>query len=177
VYLAGFGPSMIAVAGEVADGWIIHPLNSPSYVQAVGLSALDKGFARGGRKRSNFAICCQTIVMIGNTDEEIARAREKAKGQIAFYGSTPAYRVMLEHHGWGDLHPELNRMSKQGQWSDMMRLISDDMLDIIGVSGAPAAAGPALRARNAFAERTSVVLYNETDSDAVADIVRGFKEG
>lgn len=68
-------------------------------------------------------------------------------------------------------------MSKQGQWSDMMRLISDDMLDIIGVSGAPAAAGRALRARNAFAERTSVVLYNETDSDAVADIVRGFKEG
>lgn len=89
MYLAGFGPSKIAVAGEVADGWIIHPLNSPSYVQAVGLSALDKGFARGGRKRSNFAICCQTIVMIGNTDEEIARAREKAKGQIAFYGSTP----------------------------------------------------------------------------------------
>lgn len=177
VSLAGFGPAMIAVAGEVADGWIIHPLNSPSYVRAVGLPALQKGFARGGRERTTFEICCQTIVMIGSTDEEIARAREKAKGQIAFYGSTPAYRVMLEHHGWGDLQPELNRMSKQGQWFDMMRLINDDMLDVIGVSGTPGAAGRALRRRNDFAERTSLVLYNETEPDAVVDVVRGFKEG
>lgn len=113
----------------------------------------------------------------GGTDEEIARAREKAKGQIAFYGSTPAYRVMLDHHGWGGLQPELNRLSKQGQWFDMMQLVTDEMLDTIGVSGTPANVGRTLRARNAFAERTSLVLYNETEPDAVVDIVRGFKEG
>jgi len=177
VVLAGFGPAMVAVAGEVADGWITHPLNSPSYVRAVALPALERGFARANRARARFEICCQTIVMIGQTDQEVARAREKAKGQIAFYGSTPAYRVMLDHHGWGELQPELNRMSKQGQWFDMMRLITDDMLDVIGVSGTPAAAGRALRQRNSFAQRTSLVLYNETDSDAVVDVVRGFKEG
>jgi probable F420-dependent oxidoreductase len=176
VFLAGFGPAMVAVAGEVADGWIIHPLNSPSYVQAVGLPALARGLARGGRDRTGFEICCQTIAMVGSTDEEITRAREQAKGQIAFYGSTPAYRVLLDHHGWGDLQPELHRMSKQGQWFDMIRLITDDMLDTIGVSGTPASVGRALRRRNGFATRTSLVLYNETEPDAVTDIVRGFKE-
>jgi alkanesulfonate monooxygenase SsuD/methylene tetrahydromethanopterin reductase-like flavin-dependent oxidoreductase (luciferase family) len=167
---------MVSVAGEVADGWIVHPLHSPSYVRAVGLPALANGRARGGRDAEPFEICCQTITMIGATDEAIARARENAKAQIAFYGSTPAYRVMLEHHGWGDLQPQLQHMVRHGQWPEMTRLVTDEMLDVIGVSGTPTAVGRALRQRNAFAHRTSLVLYNEADPDAVADIVRGFKE-
>ena len=177
VSLAGFGPAMIAVAGEVADGWLVHPLNSPDYVRAVGLPALERGLARAGRKRADVEIACQTIVMMGATDEEIARGREKAKAQIAFYGSTPAYRVMLDHHGWGDLQPQWNRMSKEGRWGEMMALVSDEMLDAVGVSGTPATVGPRLRERNAFAQRTSIVLYNETEPDAVIDLVRGFKRG
>ncbi len=177
IFLAGFGPAMIGVAGEVADGWIVHPLNSPGYVAALGLPALERGLVAAGRTRDQVEIACQTITMIGSTDEEIAAARGKAKGQIAFYGSTPAYRVLLEHHGWGDLQPELNRMSKQGQWFEMMRLVTDDMLDTIGVSGRPAEAGRALRRRNAWASRTSLVLYNETEPDAVVDLVRAFKAG
>jgi len=175
VFLAGFGPAMTAVAGEVADGWLVHPLNSPSYVRAVGLPALERGLARAVRTRAEVEIACQTIVMMGSTDEEVARARGKAKGQIAFYGSTPAYRVMLDHHGWGDLQPALNRMSKEGRWAEMMALVSDEMLDVVGVSGEPAAVGRRLRERNAFADRTSLVLYNETEADAVIDLVRGFK--
>jgi probable F420-dependent oxidoreductase len=176
IALAGFGPAMIAVAGEVADGWIVHPLNSPAYVAAVGLPALDRGLARAGRARSDVEIACQTIVMIGATDAELALARMKAKGQIAFYGSTPAYRVMLDHHGWGDLQPELNRMSKLGQWSEMIALVTDDMLDTIGVAGRPAEVGRRLRQRNAWADRTSIVLYNETAPEAVVDLIRAFKE-
>jgi probable F420-dependent oxidoreductase len=175
VFLAGFGPAMIAVAGEVADGWIVHPLNSPSYVQAVAMPALARGLARSGRTRAQVEIACQTIVMMGSTDEEVARARAKARAQIAFYGSTPAYRVMLDHHGWGELQPTLNRMSKEGRWGDMLALVTDEMLDVVGVSGAPAAVGRRLRERNAFAERTSIVLYNETAPDAVVDLVRAFK--
>ncbi len=177
IALAGFGPAMIAVAGEVADGWIVHPLNSTAYVEAQGLPALARGLARSGRTRRAVEIACQTIVMIGSTDAEVAAARAKARGQIAFYGSTPAYRVMLEHHGWGHLQPELNRMSKLGQWMEMMALVSDEMLDVIGVSGRPVEAGRRLRARNAWADRTSLVLYNETEPDAVADLVRAFQEG
>jgi probable F420-dependent oxidoreductase len=180
IFLAGFGAGMITIAGEVADGWIVHPLNSPSYVQQVAIPALEKGLGSAGRKGAGaaaFEISCQTIVMIGSTDEEVAQARAKAKAQIAFYSSTPAYRVMLDHHGWGDLQPELNRMSKLGQWFEMTQLISDDMLDVIGVSGRPLAAGRALRQRNAFAQRTSLILYNETEPEAVADVVAGFKAG
>jgi probable F420-dependent oxidoreductase len=177
IALAGFGPAMIAVAGEVADGWIVHPLHSPGYVRAEGLPALERGLARAGRTRRDVEIASQTITMIGDTDEEIATARTKAKGQIAFYGSTPAYRVMLAHHGWEALQPELNAMSKQGRWLEMMALVTDDMLDTIGVSGRPAEVGRRLRARNAWADRTHLVLYNETAPEAVVDLVRAFKEG
>jgi probable F420-dependent oxidoreductase len=176
ITLAGFGSAMIAVAGEVADGWIVHPLNSPAYVREVALPALERGLAKAGRTRADVEIACQTITMIGTTDREIAAARAKARAQIAFYGSTPEYKVMLEHHGWGALQPELNRLSKVGAWTDMIALVTDEMLDVIGVSGTPAAAGRALRARNAWADRTSLVVYNETEPDAVADLVRAFKE-
>jgi probable F420-dependent oxidoreductase len=176
ITLAGFGPAMIAVAGEVADGWIVHPLNSPAYVREVALPALERGLAKAGRTRADVEIACQTMTMIGTTDREIAAARNKARAQIAFYGSTPAYKVMLDHHGWGALQPELHQLSKLGAWTDMIGLVTDEMLDVIGVSGTPAAAGHALRARNAWADRTSLVVYNESEPDAVADLVRAFKE-
>ena len=83
---------------------------------------------------------------------------------------------MLEHHGWGHLQPELNRMSKQGQWLEMIALVTDDMLDTVGVAGRPAEVGRRLRERNTWADRTSLVLYNETEPDAVTDLVRAFKE-
>lgn len=173
VFLAGFGPRMVRVAGEVGDGWIVHPLHSPEFVRAVALPALEEGLARGGRTRAQVQIACQTIVMIGRTDEEVARARDQARAQIAFYGSTPAYRVMLDHHGWGDLQPELNRMTKEGRWGEMVALVHDDLLDVVGVSGTPAQVGARLRTRNDFADRTALVVYNETDPDAVVDVVRG----
>jgi hypothetical protein len=116
--------------------------------------------------------------MMGADDEQIAKARSKAKGQISFYGSTPAYRVVLDHMGVGDLHPELNRLSKQGKWLEMMALVTDDMLDAIGVSGTPAELGAKLVARNgSFADRTMVTLYDETgDPDALADLVGAVRD-
>ena len=110
--------------------------------------------------------------MVGSSDEEIERRAARRAAQIAFYGSTPAYKVLLDHHGWGDLQPELNRMSKQGRWPEMMELVSDEMLDVVGVSGTPTQVARRLRERNRFADRTSLVLYNETEPEAVVDIVR-----
>jgi probable F420-dependent oxidoreductase len=178
IFVAGVGPKMIEVAGEVGDGMYIHPLNTPSFLADVVLPSLHKGFATAGRKRADFQISCQTIVMMGGNDEQIQTARNKAKGQISFYGSTPAYQVVLEHMGVGELHPELNRLSKQGKWFEMMGLVNDDMLDDIGVSGTPAQLGAQLIARNGgIADRTMLTLYNETgDPDAVADLVRSIRE-
>ena len=84
---------------------------------------------------------------------------------------------MLEHHGWGGLQPERNRLAKQGAWAEMTGCVTDEMVDAIGVAGRPAEAGRRLRERNAFADRTSLVLYNETEPDAVVDLVRAFKGG
>jgi len=176
VFLAGFGPAMVRVAGEVADGWILHPLHSPEFVADVTLPALHEGAARAGRDPDAIAISAQTIVMIGANDEQIARARANARAQIAFYSSTPAYRVFLDHHGWGDIQPQLNQLSKQGKWLEMIGFVSDEMLDAIGVSGTPAQAAERLRERNAFASRTSLVLYDESgDPDAIAEVVRGLR--
>lgn len=178
VFVAGVGPKMIEVAGEVGDGMFVHPLNTPAYVRDVVLPSLEKGLDAAGRRRADFQVSCQTIVMMGANDEQVARARGKAKGQISFYGSTPAYKVVLDHMGVGDLQPELNRLSKQGKWLEMMALVTDEMLDAIGVSGTPAEAGAKLAARNGgFADRTMLTLYDETgDPDALADLVRAVRE-
>ncbi len=173
IFVAGVGPAMVEVAGEVADGFLVHPLHTPEFLRAQTLPALERGLAKAGRARSDFAISAQTICVIGSSDEQIARGRQKAKGQISFYASTPAYKGVLEHHGYESLQPELNALSKQGKWLEMIGRIDDRLLDLIAVSGRPAEVGLALRERNAsFADRTTPTLYNETEPDAVSDLLR-----
>lgn len=173
IYLAGVGPKMVETVGEVADGFLVHPLHSPSFLAEVALPALERGLAASGRSRKDVAISCQTIVAMGGTPAQIETARQKARGQISFYGSTPAYRGVLEHHGYGALHPELNRLSKTGGWLEMMKRIDDTLFDHIAVSGTPAEVGAKLRARNAgFAARTTLMLYDETgDPEAVREVI------
>jgi probable F420-dependent oxidoreductase len=175
IYLAGVGPKMVEVVGEVGDGFLVHPLHSPSFLDAMTLPTLDRGLAKNGRTRKDIAISCQTIVAMGGTPAQIESARQKARGQISFYGSTPAYRGVLEHHGYGALHPELNRLSKTGAWGEMMKRIDDTLFDHIAVSGTPAEVGAKLRARNAgFAARTTLMLYDETgDAEAVREVIAG----
>jgi probable F420-dependent oxidoreductase len=174
IFLAGVGPRMVEVVGEVADGFLVHPLHSPSFLSAVTLPALERGLAKSGRARKDIAVSCQTIVAMGATPAQIEAARQKARGQISFYGSTPAYRGVLEHEGQAALHPELNRLSKVGAWGEMAKRIDDALLDAIAVSGTPAEVGRKLRERNAgFASRTTLMLYDETgDPEAVRDVIR-----
>lgn len=173
IYLAAFGPGMVTVAGEVADGWIVHPLHTRSYVLEQALPALRKGLAKAGRGEDSCKISAQVITMVGENDEQIAKARDNARAQLAFYSSTPAYKVVLDHNGWGDIQPKLNRLTKEGKWLDMLAYITDDMLDGIGVSGTPAQVAAELVNRYDFADRLTLVLYNEASPDAVTDIVTG----
>ena len=177
IFLAGFGPRMVEMVGESADGFFVHPFHSRSFLEAETLPALRRGLERGGRARKDFTISCQTIVALGGNDAEIQAARQKARGQISFYGSTPAYKGVLEHHGHPELQPELNRLSKQGRWSDMLGRIDDALFDQIAVSGTPARVAAALRERNRFADRTTLMLYNESAPEAVVDLVRELAAG
>jgi probable F420-dependent oxidoreductase len=174
IFLAGVGPRTTEVAGEVGDGFFVHPFHSPEFLRAATLPALERGLARAGRARRDYTVSCQTIVAMGADAKQVESARRKARGQISFYGSTPSYRGLLEQHGRPELQPELNRLSKQGRWAEMAGLVDDALFDAIAVSGTPAEVGRRLRERNAaFADRTTLMLYDETgDPEAVVDLLR-----
>ena len=133
VFLAAVGPLMTEVAGEVADGVIIHAFTTEKYLRTVTLPAIEKGLARAGRSRDDFEVSYPGFIVTGNTEEEFNASRQAVCKQIAFYGSTPAYAPVLGAHGWGDLQPELNGLSKQGRWDEMGTLITDDILEAFAV--------------------------------------------
>jgi probable F420-dependent oxidoreductase len=137
VFLAAVGPHMTEVAGEVADGLIAHAFTTERYVREVTLPAIERGLARSGRSRSDFQITCPIFVVTGSDEASFAANRAAICKQIAFYGSTPAYRPVLESVGHGPLQAELNRLSKAGQWEEMGRRIDDELLDAFAVVGEP----------------------------------------
>ena len=137
VFLAAVGPLMTEVAGEVADGVIIHAFTTEKYLRETTLPALQRGFAKAGRKREDFEISYPAFMVTGQTEEQLAQAKVQTRRQIAFYGSTPAYRPVLDSIGAGALQPELNSMSKQGRWAEMGNLIDDDTLNAFAVIGEP----------------------------------------
>jgi probable F420-dependent oxidoreductase len=133
IFLAGVGELMTQVAGEVADGFLCHGFTTRQYLDEVTLPNLAKGRAKAGKTMEAFQLAGPMFVVTGRNDAEMAEAAKGVKGQIAFYGSTPAYRPVLELHGWGDLQDELNRLSKEGRWAEMGDLIDDDMLTTFAV--------------------------------------------
>jgi hypothetical protein len=115
---------------------------------------------------------CATLVVTAERDDELARLKDVARRQLAFYGSTPAYATTLECHGWGGLHPELNRLSKEGRWDDMAALIDDTVLETIAVVGPPATIAGALRARlDGIADAVSLTNNRAPDPDHWAGVV------
>jgi len=137
VLLAAVGPKMTEVAGEVADGMIVHGFTTPKYVHEVTLPAIERGLAAAGRSRKDFQLACPVFVVTGRDAKEWEQSRTGVCRQIAFYGSTPAYRGVLERHGWGELQGELNAMSKRGEWEAMGTRITDDILEQFAVVAQP----------------------------------------
>lgn len=147
VLLGALGPVMTRTAAEVADGLLVMPFHSHRHFRERTLPAVDKGLARVGRTRADLAILPQAIVAMGRTDEELAVASTGVRGLLAFYGSTPAYLPVLEVEGWADVQPELNRLSKQGEWAAMVGLVTDEMLETLAVRGTPEECAAEIRRR------------------------------
>jgi probable F420-dependent oxidoreductase len=129
ILLAAVGELMAEVAGEVADGILIHGFTTERYLREVSIPALERGAAAGGKTRADLEVSYPGFVVTGATEADVATAAAAVKNQIAFYGSTPAYRPVLELHGWGDVQSELNTLSKRGEWAKMGELIDDDILN------------------------------------------------
>ncbi|MGH3957463.1 LLM class F420-dependent oxidoreductase [Mycobacterium sp.] len=137
VFVAAVGGAMTELCGEVADGMLAHPFTSKRYLDEMTMPALRRGMKRSGRDRSEFQLSCSLLVVAGANEAEFQTAADSVRKQLAFYGSTPAYRTVLELHGWEDLQPELRRLSLQGEWDTMGSLIDDEMLDAFAVVAAP----------------------------------------
>ncbi|MCZ6870793.1 MAG: TIGR03617 family F420-dependent LLM class oxidoreductase [Gammaproteobacteria bacterium] len=157
VILAAVGPKMTEVAGEVADGMIIHPFSNERYIREVTLPAIEAGLKKAGKSRADFEIHYSNFVVSGRNEEEMETSRKAACERIAFYGSTPAYKVVFDAIGAGELQGELNTMSKQGRWQEMGTLISNEVLNEFAVVGEPGDIVPEMKRRYGdFVDRTSV---------------------
>jgi probable F420-dependent oxidoreductase len=138
IVLAGVGPRMTRVAGEVADGFFVHGFTTERYLRETTLPALLEGRRAGGKDDlDGFAVSGLPFIVTGRDDQELDLNARPVRKQIAFYGSTPAYWPVLESHGWTELGPELNAMSKRGEWDEMGRRIDDDVLNAFAVVARP----------------------------------------
>jgi probable F420-dependent oxidoreductase len=147
IFLAGVGELMTEVAGEAADGFLCHGFTTEKYLREITLPALQRGREKAGKTMDGFEIVGPSFVVTGTTEEEMKAAADGTRQQIAFYGSTPAYRPVLELHGWEALQDELNALSKQGKWVEMGTLIDDEILNTFAVVGEPESIAPELHAR------------------------------
>ena len=173
IFLAGVGPLMTEVCGEVADGFFVHPFSTARSYAELTLPALDRGLEAAGRDPASLQVSLQIMICTGKNDEEIEASRASTRTQIAFYGSTPAYRPVLDCHGWGDLQPELNAMTKQGKWGEMNALISDELIDAIAVTGPIGEVAKKVRERcQGRTDRVSLVAHWNQDPDIWDDVIR-----
>jgi alkanesulfonate monooxygenase SsuD/methylene tetrahydromethanopterin reductase-like flavin-dependent oxidoreductase (luciferase family) len=142
------------------------------------LPAIERGLARSGRTRADLDLIFATMVVTADTEEDLERSKSAARKHLAFYGSTPAYRPTLDCHGWGDLHVELNRMSKQNRWDEMADLVDDEVLETIAVVGPRDEIAGKLNARlDGIANGVSLTHNRAPDPEQWADIVADLKGG
>ncbi|NMH99428.1 LLM class F420-dependent oxidoreductase [Pseudonocardia acidicola] len=150
VHLAAVGDKMTEVAGAVCDGLQAHPFTTERYLRTRTLPTLQRGLDSSNRTRADVSVSLSGFVVSGHTEEEMAAAARGMREQIAFYGSTPSYRPVLELHGWAELGTELNRLSRSGdddRWQKMGDLIDDEVLHTFAVVAEPDRIGPAVLER------------------------------
>jgi probable F420-dependent oxidoreductase len=176
ILVGALGPKMNEMAAEVADGILVMPFNSGRHMAERTVPAIERGLATAGRTKDDLEITVEVIVGVGRNDEELERARG-VRNLIAFYGSTPSYRPVLDVEGWGDLQPELNALSKKGDWATMGELITDDMISTIAVHGTPDQVAEEIVARyGAHATRVCAYFpFYEAGDDLVADFTAALR--
>jgi probable F420-dependent oxidoreductase len=178
VFIAAVGEMMAEVTGEVADGILVHGFTTERYLREITMPSVERGLAKAGKDRSRFEVSYPAFVVTGTNEEEMAAAATAVRQQIAFYGSTPAYRPVLELHGWGDLQSELNVLSKQGEWVKMGTMIDDEILNTFAVVAEPSQVAPMLLARfGDVVDRTSFYTPYRRDLEQLQPMVRALKAG
>ncbi len=177
VYLGALGPRMTEMAAEVADGLLVMPFNSKRHFEERTLPAVARGLAKAGRGPEDLAIEPEVIVSCGRDEQELSAADAATRTLLGFYGSTPAYRPVLDAEGWADLQPELNRLSKEGRWDVMAELIDDDILETIAVRGTPGEVAAEIADRfGVHAGRVGFYTPYAPADDVLAEIVEALRD-
>lgn len=172
VLLAAVGERMTGVAGRVADGMLCHSFTTEAYLRERTIPALRA--ARGSL--DGFALSLPVFIVIGSDDKSRLAAEKGVREQIAFYGSTPAYRPVLDLHGWGELHEKLNLLSRRQDWAAMGSLITDDVLDAFAVAGDPPEVAAALQQRfGDIITRISLYTPYRADPGAVTAVTAALR--
>jgi probable F420-dependent oxidoreductase len=176
VFLAAVGEKMSEVAGEVADGILIHGFTTERYLREATMPAIERGLAASGRRRADFQLSYPAFIATGTDEQQMTDALAGVRRQIAFYGSTPAYRPVLELHGWGELQTELNSLSKRGEWVKMGELIDDEVLAAFAVVGEPEEVASQVLSRfGDVIDRVSFYMPYAGDQQRFSAILAGFK--
>lgn len=172
IWLGGVGPRMTEVAGEVADGFMVHPFCTERSLAEVTLPALARGRARPSALPGRLQVSLPVMVATAPDGAAMSSAIEAVKTQIAFYASTPAYKVVLDVHGWGDLQPPLRTLTKAGDWAGMAALVHDDLLDAVAIVGPPDEVAHRITRRyGAHLDRVALNTPYPLDPDAAQQIV------
>ena len=174
IYIAGVNRQICRLAGELCDGFHVHPLHTLKYIRESVRPWIAEGAMKAGRRASDVKLVSACFVVTGDDDAEIAASAAFMKQQIAFYASTRTYAPVLAQHGWEDLSPRLHELSRQGRWGDMGGLITDEMLSEFAVVAARDKVGGFLKRKyEGVLDRISLYLpYTPgRDDDWWADVV------
>lgn len=161
ILMGAVGPRMTALAVEVADGLLVHPFNTTSSLRE-SLADVPPGFPVVG----------QAVIAVAHGEEELAASRAAARSLVAFYASTPAYRRVLDVHGWGDLQQDLRELTRAGRWDELTAAVPDEVLDTVAITGTPADVAAGLRTRFARCERVALSTPYPVAVDVLTELVQ-----
>jgi probable F420-dependent oxidoreductase len=159
--VGALGPRMTAMAVEVADGLLVHPFCSERSLAELTFPQVPAGFPVVG----------QAIVGVATTEQDLAVARSACRTLVAFYASTPAYRPVLDAHGWGDLQPRLRDLTRAGRWAELPGVVTDEVLETVALIGSPLDVAAGLARRFARCERVALSTPYDVHLGALAELV------
>ncbi len=172
VWLGALGPRMVRAAASVADGLCVMPFTTAKFLDEMTLPQFAAGLDAAERTRDEVDLVCEVIVGVGRNDAEMDEARAGVRMLVAFYGSTPAYRRVLDLHGWGDRQDELNALTRSGRWDEMGRHVDDEMVETFAVVGSPAEVARGIVERfGGVADRVAFYFPYAVTNDVIAELV------
>jgi probable F420-dependent oxidoreductase len=178
ILLGAVGPHLTRAAAEVGDGLLVHPFATRESLEQLTLPGIAEGLALAGRDRSELELAVVTMIATGDSGAELDEAIATVRGQLAFYGSTPAYARILECNGWEGLHPRLNALSKEGRWDDMADLVPDEMVESIAIVGRRHEIAGRIREKvGGIADTVSLECTRRPDPGHFADICADLQAG